>query len=155
MYNLGGLRSVNHNQSITLTFLNKTKSAVNIVWINYNGGRQLYRTLASNQSFSQPSYVTHPWLITDGPGHCLGAFVALQSQGVVIKEPEEAAADWGIRAAYDAVGTWNSLNNPTFDCFRKFNEYDMKKTNTAYFNAVIFCTTLVSIIGYDRKATFQ
>ena len=83
--NLGSLRSVVANQSITLTFLNKTKSPIKITWINYNGGHESYGSLEPDQSVNQQTYTTHPWLITDTSGHCLGAFVASQSQEVVIR----------------------------------------------------------------------
>jgi hypothetical protein len=72
-----------------------------------------------------------------------------------LKEPAAAATDWGISSAYDAVATWNSLNNPTFDCFRRFPQYDMKKQQIIYTNTILFCTTLISIIGYEKKAHYD
>jgi hypothetical protein len=153
--NLGSLRSAVANQPISLNVLNKTSRNINIIWINYQGGRQLYRTIGPNQNWNQQTYVTHPWLLTDVSGNCLGAFTTSQSQGVIMKNAPDAAADWGIRSAYDAVSTWGSLNNPTFDCFRRFPQYDMKKQQILYTNAVLFCTTLISIIGYDRKQHYD
>jgi hypothetical protein len=82
---LGGLRSVAGNQGVTLTFLNKTKSPIKLIWINYDGGHEFYGSLEPDQSVNQQTYTTHPWLITDASGHCLGAFVASQSQEVVIR----------------------------------------------------------------------
>lgn len=95
--NLSSLRSETYSQTILLNFLNKTKANINIIWIDYQGAPKLYRTLLPNQNFTQSTYVSHPWLITSAAGKCLGAFVASQSQRVIIKEPD-AAPDWGIRS---------------------------------------------------------
>lgn len=153
--NLGGLRSPKSTQPATINFLNRTKGNINIIWIDFNGAQKLFSTLAPNQNFNVNTFIGHSWLITNSSGGCLGAFRTSQSQGLIIKEPEDAAADWGIRSAYDAVGTWTYLNNPSFECFRRFPQYDMKKTHTIYTNAVIYCTTLISIIGYDKKAHYD
>jgi hypothetical protein len=92
--NLIGLRSTNGNQSVNLSFLNKTRKSINIIWIDYHGAHVPYKTLLPDQVLKQRSYVTHPWLITDTSGNCLGAFVASQSQGVIVRERGDAAMDW-------------------------------------------------------------
>jgi len=92
--NLIGLRSTDGIQSVNLSFLNKTRKAIKIIWIDYHGAHVPYKTLLPNQVFNQRSYVTHPWLVTDTSGNCLGAFVASQSQGVIVREPGDAASDW-------------------------------------------------------------
>jgi VHL beta domain len=81
------LRSATYQQVISLNFLNKTKTSINIIWIDYEGLRKPYKTLAPNQAFTQSTYVSHPWLITDPTGKCLGAFVASESQDVIVNQP--------------------------------------------------------------------
>jgi von Hippel-Lindau disease tumor suppressor protein len=88
--NLRNLRSANYNEPVLLNFMNKMKTSVHIIWIDYQGAPKLYRTLAPNQNFTQSTYVSHPWLITSAAGSCLGAFVASQSQKILIKEPDPA-----------------------------------------------------------------
>ena len=153
--NLATMRSPNSNQPATINFLNKTSTNINIIWIDFGGARKLYKTLLANQNLSQGTYIGHVWLVTDAAGDCLGAFRTTQSQGLIIKDAQDGAADWGIRSAYDAVGTWTYLNAPSLDCFHRFPQYDMKKSQTIYTNAVIYCTTLISIIGYDKKMHYD
>jgi len=96
---MSSLRSATYHQVISLNFLNKTKASINIIWIDYDGLRKPYKTLAPNQSFTQSTYVSHPWLITDPSGKCLGAFVASESQDVIVnqevivKKPQDAEPD--------------------------------------------------------------
>jgi hypothetical protein len=83
--NLGGLRSVSGNQKVAVNFVNRTIGNVKIIWINYNGNKILYGTLAPNQNWNQVTYVTHPWLILNSSNDCLGAFVASKNEEVNIK----------------------------------------------------------------------
>ena len=90
------LRSVVGNQSILLHFINTTRGTIVIFWINYQGAKQFYNRLGPNESYTQQTFVTHPWVITDSGLRCLAAFTATQTQDVVIKErPNNAgAANW-------------------------------------------------------------
>jgi VHL beta domain len=96
---LSSLRSATYHQVISLNFLNKTKASINIIWIDYDGLRKPFKTLGPNQNFNQSTYVSHAWLVTDPAGKCLGAFVASESQEVIVnqevivKKPEDAAPD--------------------------------------------------------------
>jgi von Hippel-Lindau disease tumor supressor len=63
--NNNGLRS---NESITASFvrfINATSRSVDCIWINYNGHRVKYKTLAPNQFFDANTYVSHPWIFRD------------------------------------------------------------------------------------------
>jgi von Hippel-Lindau disease tumor suppressor protein len=96
---VSSLRSTTYHQVISLNFLNKTKASINIIWIDYEGLRKPYKALGPNQNFNQSTYVSHSWLVTDPSGKCLGAFVASESQEVIVnqpatvKGPEDAAPD--------------------------------------------------------------
>ncbi|MCG8054933.1 MAG: hypothetical protein AB2689_11140 [Candidatus Thiodiazotropha taylori] len=50
----------------------------------------------------------------------------------------------------DVVDTW-SLNLPTKECFRDFDEYHHKATGWIYYGARIECVTLKAFIHYDRR----
>ncbi len=70
------LRSKNSNTPAKLTFVNKTPESRTIIWINFNGQLQTYKTLAPGKSWSVNTFLTHPWLVTDGPGNCYGIYLA-------------------------------------------------------------------------------
>ena len=48
-----------------IRFVNDSDKVVRVYWINANGDRVLYNTLAPGNRYIQSTYVTHPWLITD------------------------------------------------------------------------------------------
>ena len=147
--NYQGWRSPQSTQRITLNFANRTKAPINISWIGFNGAITFYKNLAPSQSWGINSFTSHPWLITNPQGKCLGTFIAGGSQGVVINEPEDAARDWGhLNPTYDVVDTWSLDHAPT-ECFHHFDQYQNR--GTVYYNVNIFCTAVVAFIGYDRK----
>lgn len=66
-------QSVTGDNSTTITFVNNSSEPVNIHWINYSGERVLYTTLAPSTSYTQGTYLTHPWVVTDALGTCIQA----------------------------------------------------------------------------------
>jgi von Hippel-Lindau disease tumor suppressor protein len=96
--NLGSLRSPPTRQPVQLNFFNKTRSNINIIWIDFGGSRKHYATLGPNENHYQPTYVGHAWLITDPAGNCLGAFKTIQSQGLIIREPASLTKPLGLES---------------------------------------------------------
>jgi hypothetical protein len=68
------LRSINADVATQINFVNNTNSVVKIFWINYQGQRQFIQDLQPGQSVNKSTYVTHPWVVTDAQGTCLGVF---------------------------------------------------------------------------------
>ena len=66
----GTVKSQNSNTPAKLTFINKTPEMRVIEWINYQGGLQEYARLDPGQSYTVNTFLTHPWLVSDGPGNC-------------------------------------------------------------------------------------
>ncbi|MDO9177551.1 MAG: hypothetical protein Q7U16_04370 [Agitococcus sp.] len=61
--------------SIYMDFVNQRGSNMNVYWLNYNTGRVSYKSnLATGQTHNQQTFVTHPWLITDNTGACVGIY---------------------------------------------------------------------------------
>ncbi len=58
-----------------MTFRNKSEGHRAILWIDFNGQPRDYAALAEGQSWTVKTYLTHPWMITDGPGNCLEMFM--------------------------------------------------------------------------------
>jgi hypothetical protein len=70
------LRSVASTQHTNISFLNRRPGIVNVFWIDYDGRRHFYHSLASGESQSFDTYATHPWVVTDASGNCIGVYFA-------------------------------------------------------------------------------
>jgi von Hippel-Lindau disease tumor supressor len=65
------LRSLSGTERTRISFRNERFGRINVFWIDYEGQRQLYRTLAPGQTQTFQTYATHPWVLTDASGGCL------------------------------------------------------------------------------------
>jgi len=59
------LRSIESRRKCKLFFHNNSTRNIDIIWLNYEGDEQLYRSLGPHHSFTIDSFVTHPWIIRD------------------------------------------------------------------------------------------
>ena len=66
-----------------IEFVNKTAGTVKVYWLDYSGKRVYYYTLAPGASYSQRTYATHPWVILNTAGACVGYVVAPHPQYVI------------------------------------------------------------------------
>ena len=73
------LRSQNSDVATTLTITNDATVAVSISWLDTYGKSIFYARLKPGESYVQPTYATHPWLVEDANGACQGIFVARES----------------------------------------------------------------------------
>lgn len=67
-------KSTSGKVTTKITFDNKLKQPVKIYWLNYSGNRVFYRQLKPRESYTQQTYVTHPWVVTDAGDACLGVY---------------------------------------------------------------------------------
>ena len=56
------------------TFVNNSAATVDIIWLNFTGGRVLYAVLSPGTSYRVDTYVGHDWLIAGSGGDCQGVF---------------------------------------------------------------------------------
>jgi hypothetical protein len=77
------LKSLNGNQSITVTFQNLSNEAISAYWLDYSGKRVFYRRLNGGESYAQPTYISHPWVFVDAGGKCRKIVLPSMSQKVV------------------------------------------------------------------------
>jgi hypothetical protein len=77
------LKSLNGNQSITLTFRNLSNGAISAYWLDYAGKRVFYRRLNGGESYDQPTYISHPWVFVDASGKCRRVVLPSASEKVV------------------------------------------------------------------------
>jgi hypothetical protein len=91
----GTIASANSATPVNVTFSNQFLSdQISVYWLNFSGQREYptsqgggglgfpYNTLSAGQSYVQPTFVTHPWLVTI-PGdteQCLGIFLPLAGE---------------------------------------------------------------------------
>ena len=72
------LRSLNGEVSTVIRFTNTTSQSVVIHWLNYQGERDpsenQIHTLKPGESTFVGTFLTHPFLITDASGKCLGIY---------------------------------------------------------------------------------
>jgi von Hippel-Lindau disease tumor supressor len=86
-----GLKSVDSGLDTTITFVNTTDQAVRIYWLDYAGKRKLYETLPSGQKCDQPTFVGHPWVVTDAQDRAWGLYYPdAQPRVIEISEPRGA-----------------------------------------------------------------
>lgn len=72
------LRSLNANVATKVVVLNRTPGPVVLYWLDYRGKRTFYAEIAPGRGREQPTFVTHPWLVTDkASGRCLSLFEPL------------------------------------------------------------------------------
>jgi len=68
-------RSRNSDVPVTVTFRNNSGAYRGIMWIDFNGRPVEYANLNPGETFTINTYMTHPWMFTDGPGNCLEMFM--------------------------------------------------------------------------------
>ncbi len=66
-------RSIVGDTPADITFVSSNAHAVDIFWLDYSGARVFYNTLPSGASYTQPTWITHPWVAIDKTnGQCIG-----------------------------------------------------------------------------------
>ncbi|WP_417667883.1 hypothetical protein [Roseibium sp.] len=72
---VGRIRSLDGNRPGQIVFRNNSREAVNVHWIDYNGGERAYARLEPGQMLDQQTYVSHAWIVRSVTGQCLGIYV--------------------------------------------------------------------------------
>jgi VHL beta domain len=67
--------SRNSNTRVRVKFVNRTNAFRTVMWIDFQGRPKQYASLNPGQSYSVDTFLSHPWMITDGPGNCLEMFM--------------------------------------------------------------------------------
>lgn len=63
---------------VTMTIVNKTDSHRAVMWIDFKGNPKEYASLNAGEKYKVNTFVSHPWMFTDGPGNCLEMFMPHQ-----------------------------------------------------------------------------
>ena len=59
----GPLRSLEASVETKITFVNHSRTPILTYWIDYQGAEVFYHEIAPNDSFTEQTYVTHPWRV--------------------------------------------------------------------------------------------
>lgn len=65
------LRSTEGVTPVEFTLLNRSKITITLYWLDYEGKRVKYEEIAPDKQVKQPTYLTHPWVVTDPKGRCI------------------------------------------------------------------------------------
>ena len=79
------LRSLAGDQSTSISFTNDGGEPVRLYWLDYNGDRVPYETLAPGATVQRQTYVTHPWIVADTSDKCRAIYLpATEPRHVVV-----------------------------------------------------------------------
>jgi len=80
----GELRSTEDAYETNLIFVNNSVVALERFWLNFDGERQNYGTIAPGSTISQRTYSDHYWLVEAPGGQVLGIFRPNAHVGVIV-----------------------------------------------------------------------
>ena len=83
------LKSIEGTVPTSIKFQNQTTGTgnVSVYWIDYSGQRVFYNSLGPGQSYVQQTFLTHPWVATDGANNannCLGIWLPTESSDTAV-----------------------------------------------------------------------
>ena len=77
------LKSINGGIETFVDFRNNSSQPVEIFWLNYSGERVKYSNLQPDKSYTQQTYLSHPWMVTNQLGKCLKIYFPTKKKGFV------------------------------------------------------------------------
>jgi len=77
----GALKSRVDDVKTVIQFINRSSEAIRLYWINYDGARESFGKLSSGQTQEFYTYLTHPWLVGNASGQCIGIFLPAKKPG--------------------------------------------------------------------------
>src|SRR5680860_965022 len=89
------VKSQGSNAKAKITFINKSGAYRSIMWLDFSGQPKDYANLQAGEKVTLDTFLTHPWMITDGPGNCVDIFMAHAGTRVVTLK----APDGSVKAA--------------------------------------------------------
>ncbi len=116
------LRSQNSDNPTQMTFVNRSGEGRAILWVDFQGGTKQYAWLNPGQRFTVNTFLTHPWMVTNGPGDCIAIYmprgrprtVRLTSAAGMGGPPDVGRGN----PDFAPVQQPNANAGPSFDCRR-------------------------------------
>lgn len=91
--NFGTIKSERSDVPVEMTFVNKADGYRGLVWIDTEGTPVDHTGINQGETVVVPTFQTHAWMITDGPGNCIEIVLA-----------EEPGATFEITAPAPVLG---------------------------------------------------
>jgi von Hippel-Lindau disease tumor supressor len=80
------LRAVTGDIPSQIKFINASERAFKVYWLNYSGKRTFYKAIPANSVYVQPTFLSHPWVITETNDSCKAIyFPDAQPRNVVLE----------------------------------------------------------------------
>jgi hypothetical protein len=87
-----GLRSLNDNTPATILFVNHSSVVVQTFWLDFTGKRVFYARIPVAASYTQRTWITHPWIVADLSATCLTLHITgTRADTVVVSDAPVAA----------------------------------------------------------------
>lgn len=71
----GRIASRNSNRRTNVTFVNRSRGQRTVMWIDYQGRPKQYGDIPAGASRTFSTFMSHPWMIVNGPGDCSQLFL--------------------------------------------------------------------------------
>lgn len=78
------LKSLKSDTRTFLRFRNATSTDVTYYWINFEGNREMKRTLKPGEGYSLWTYLTHPFIVVDSKDACATVYMPQKEHGLVV-----------------------------------------------------------------------
>jgi hypothetical protein len=79
------IKSMKADEPASVTFQNSRSENVDVIWLNYQRAGQTYKTLGPGESYTQQTFMTHPWVFLDTVSKdCLGVYLPDAAQNTHI-----------------------------------------------------------------------
>jgi len=75
------LRAAGNGGATQVAFVNETGDVVTVSWLDPDGNRVTYKTLRPGESYTQQTYVGHPWVAAAADGRALAVFQPAAAPG--------------------------------------------------------------------------
>jgi len=92
---LFSVKSKGSDAPAKLTFINKSGAYRSIMWLDFSGQPKDYANLQAGEEVTLDTFLTHPWMVTNGPGDCIEIFMPHAGTRVVTLK----APDGSVKAA--------------------------------------------------------
>ena len=104
----GTVRSTSATTPMRFQLQNESNEWLELFWLNYNGQRQSYGTLAPGHKFNMITYVTHSWLIArDWDNSCLHLVPDPGMESVVTITNDDLVTNLVVDGGFETGGNTN------------------------------------------------
>jgi hypothetical protein len=83
----GTLASQKSNVESSLTLRNSLGQPVQLFWLDYDGRRRPYQSIGPGETYVQPTFFTHPWVVADLSGRCIAIYYGARSDRQIVIGP--------------------------------------------------------------------